>query len=51
MKVLILSTKDSIIDLSNQSNKWRFYMSLLLGSGVLIILGTIALFMDFEISK
>jgi hypothetical protein len=50
-KLLILIPKKSIINISNQTRKWRVLIGLCLASGVIMILGIIALFLDFRLSK
>jgi fatty acid desaturase len=48
---LIVDSKYSIIAFSKQSKKWRILTGLCLGSGAIMFLGIIALFMDFKLSK
>lgn len=48
---MILYKKNSVIYKSKQAKKWRFLIGICLGSGAVIILGIIALFLDLGISK
>ena len=50
-RILILTPKKSIIHISNQSRKWRIFMSLFLGSGAILILDIIAISFDSKLSR
>jgi hypothetical protein len=50
-KILIVIPKKSIIQISNQTSKWRVLIGLCLGSGAIMILAIIALFLDFRLSR
>lgn len=44
-------SKKSIIHISNQTKKWNALISLLLASGTVVILGVLALSLDFNLSE
>jgi hypothetical protein len=46
----MFTLKNSIIAISGQTNKWNTLIALLLGSGFLVILGVIALVLDYDLS-
>lgn len=50
-KLLIVSNKNSIINISRQTAKWNFFIGLCLGSGLLFLFGMISVFSDNKISR
>ena len=50
-EILIKDSKNSIILISNQTRKWRVLIGLCLGSGAIMILAIIVLFIDFRLSN
>lgn len=48
---MIISNKNSIIHISKQTTKWRFFIGLCLGSGLLLFFGIISALSDIKYSK
>jgi hypothetical protein len=48
---LIVNLKNSVIDISNQTRKWHILMGLCMGSGVIMLLGIIAISFDTKLSR